>query len=423
MKRDSKLEIYVFANWKHGDPVFMGTLSALRTRGKEIFSFEYSKNWLSSEDKLTLDPQLQFFSGEQFNKTDQVNFGIFLDSSPDRWGRILQKKREAQNARIEKRAEILLLESDYLLGVHDTHRMGALRFKTSLDGPFLNNSVDMSVPPITSLRSLESAAWALENKESNLSNEQEKWIRMLVAPGGSLGGARPKASVMDDKNNLWIAKFPSREDQQDTGLWEYLVHKLAKQAGVAVPEAEAKIYKGPHHTFLSKRFDRTTNGQRIHFASAMTLLGKTDGASGDDGTSYLELAEFLMSSGSQVDLDLEQLWRRILFNICVSNTDDHLRNHGFLLDAKGWRLSPAYDINPNTDGEGLKLNISETDNSQDLELALSVAPFFRISIKRANEIKNQVVVAVSSWSLLAKELGINRAAQAAMSRAFRLVEG
>lgn len=423
MKRDAKLNIEVWADWENlGEAKKMGILSSIVTRGKEIFSFSYDENWLQSKSALVIDPSLQLYSGEQFNQSEGPNFGVFLDSSPDRWGRVLQKRREALCARAEKRAERSLYESDYLLGVHDKHRMGALRFKESTSGPFLGDQQEFATPPFTSLRELEAAAWAIENDHVLEDPEVGKWVRMLIAPGGSLGGARPKASVVDEKGHLWIAKFPSREDRNDTGLWEFLMYQLAQDAGIEMSDAQVKVFRGKQHTFLTKRFDRTQDQSRIHFASAMTMLGKADGAGAGDGTSYLELVEFLQVYGAHVQQDLPQLWRRIVFSMCVSNTDDHLRNHGFLLTEKGWVLSPAFDLNPNPDGEGLRLNVSESDNSQNFDLALDVAGYFRLDKSKAEEVLHEIIDATKNWRARATTLGISRVDQEVMSRAFRLVE-
>jgi len=421
-KREPNRKIEVWADWQGlKRPLPMGTLTAQLVRGQEIFSFSYHESWLDTKFTQILDPKLQLYRGEQYNSSNQGNFGLFLDSSPDRWGRLLQKRRAAIQARKKKEKEPRLLESDYLLGVYDEHRSGGLRFKIEPEGPFLNDDHDFSAPPMASLRELETAAWAIENERTLPSSEEEKWLRMLIAPGGSLGGARPKASVIDDlTKELWIAKFPSRNDHFDTGLWEFLIYKLAKDSDIEMPEAKIKKFSR-QHTFLTKRFDRN-KGKRIHFASAMTMLGKNDGAAASDGTSYLEIAEFLMSSGARPEKDLEELWRRIVFSICVSNTDDHLRNHGFLLTTKGWRLSPAFDLNPNPDGEGLKLNISESDNSQDLELALSVAPYFRLTKQKSEKILHKVVSTAREWKILARSLKASKSEIQAMERAFRIVD-
>ena len=419
-KDNQKRKILVYADWKGMDePILMGFLYAELLRGKEIFSFEYDNEWLQSKHAMLLDPELQLYSGIQYlNDDKKYNFGIFLDSSPDRWGRILMRRREAALSRKEERPQRNLYETDYLLGVHDEHRMGGLRFKLDAEGSFLNDSIEMASPPWTSIRELEQISLRLEDDDVIDDPEYLKWLSMLIAPGSSLGGARPKASVVDEKGTLWIAKFPSKNDTDDIGAWEMVTHELAVKSGINMAEAVAKKFSTPRHTFLTKRFDRNESGERIHFASAMTMLGRTDGDDCNEGVSYLDLVEFLMKHGCNVQADLEELWRRIVFSICVSNTDDHLRNHGFILTSDGWRLSPAYDINPVATGTGLKLNISEDDNALDLELALSVSSYFRIKQNRALEIIEEVKSAVRNWKAIAKKYKISKSEQDLKSLAF-----
>lgn len=326
------------------------------------------------------------------------------------------QRREAAIAKQEDRAAKKLLESDFLLGVNDGYRMGALRFKLDDNGTFLNNNKEMAAPPWASLRELEQSS--LKFEEDNTDDpEYLKWITMLIAPGSSLGGARPKASVMDAQNNLWIAKFPSRNDDKDVAAWEMVTNQLAITAGLNVAEGKLLRFNNKYHTCLTKRFDRKTTGERIHFASAMTLLGHTDGED-SAGASYLELMEFISRHGAAVEKDLEELWRRIVFSICVKNTDDHLRNHGFLLTEKGWLLSPAYDINPNEYGKGLTLNITNADNSLDLDLAMEVAGYFRLSDEKAIQIINELSAVVNDWKKIAAKYKISSAEQERMSAAF-----
>ncbi|OBX25712.1 serine/threonine-protein kinase HipA [Gelidibacter algens] len=419
-KRNTKKSIQVYAHWLGMElPLFMGTLSSNRLKGKEVFSFEYDDDWLRNGPAQLLDPNLQLYSGLHYLNEVQDNFGLFLDSSPDRWGRILMRRREAALARVEAREEHKLFETDYLLGVFDGHRMGALRFKLEEAGPFLNDNETMASPPWTSLRELEQISLRLEDEDVLDDPEYLRWLSMLIAPGTSLGGARPKASITDTDGGLWIAKFPSRNDQGDIGGWEIVTYELALMAGISMAESKAQKFSSNYYTFLTKRFDRGTDGQRIHFASAMTMLGYTDGQDHVDGASYLELVEFIQNNGANVEQDLEQLWRRIVFSICVTNTDDHLRNHGFILTNYGWILSPAYDINPVETGTGLKLNISDVDNSLDLDLALEVAVFFRLSEERANEIIDEVWNAVGHWKDVATKYGISRLEQELKSLAFK----
>ncbi len=422
-KLQKQRAIQVCADWHGmGAPTLMGTLNATLSRSKEVFSFEYDKAWLESPYAQSLDPDLSLFIGPQYARYGRDNFGLFLDSSPDRWGRVLMQRRAAQQVIYEGGDIRLLLESDYLLGVYDAHRMGALRFRLSEDGPFLDGQARFAAPPWARLRELEYASLQLENGNAETQDDYMKWLNMLIAPGGSLGGARPKASVLDDNKHLWIAKFPSNRDEVNIGQWEYLLYQLAEAAGINVAQSKTRNFSGTHDTFLTKRFDRMEDGARLHFSSAMTLLGKKDGDGGDTGVSYLDLADFLIRHGRQTGQDLEQLWRRILFYICVSNTDDHLRNHGFMLADDGWILSPAYDMNPVATGGGLALNVSRQDNSQDLALVLSVAHYFRLSDERANEIVQEVLLAVRQWRELAQKLSIPSREINLMQNAFRIAD-
>lgn len=419
-KQKNKRSVSVYAHWLGMEnPSLMGILHSDRLKGKEIFSFEYDRNWLQNGPAQLLDPNLQLYTGLHYLKEEQDNFGIFLDSSPDSWGRILMRRKEAAIARTDEREEQKLFETDYLLGVYDSHRMGALRFKLEEDGPFLNDNKNMDSPPWTSLRELEQISLRLEDDNAAEDPEYLKWLNMLIAPGASLGGARPKANIIDNDGGLWIAKFPSRSDQGNIGGWEIITYELAIMAGISMAESKAQKFSSDYYTFLTKRFDRSNEGQRVHFASAMTMLGYTDGQDHVDGASYLEIVEFIQSNGANVDKDLEQLWRRIIFSICVTNTDDHLRNHGFLLTNDGWVLSPAYDINPIETGTGLKLNISDEDNSLDLNLAMEVSEFFRLTEKRAAEIIEEVLNAVGNWKVVATKYGISRVEQELKALAFK----
>ncbi len=412
-----KKDIQVYAHWQDLQvPAIMGTLSVSPAKGKESFSFEYADVWLKSGFSQMIDPDLQMYSGAYYPRGDKFNFGAFLDSCPDRWGRVLMQRREAAIAKQEDRAVKKLLESDFLLGVFDGYRMGALRFKVEEDGPFLNDNREMAAPPWTSLRELEHASLKLEEDNTD-DPEYLKWLTMLIAPGSSLGGARPKASVVDADNNLWIAKFPSRNDEKDVAAWEMVTNQLAINAGLNIAEGKLQKFSNKYHTYLTKRFDRTANNERIHFASAMTLLGHVDGEDAA-GASYIELMEFISRHGAAVEKDLEELWRRIVFSICIKNTDDHLRNHGFLLTDKGWLLSPAYDINPNEYGKGLSINITDADNSLDLDLAKEVAGYFRLTNEKSESIIQEISLIVKDWRKIAANYKISNAEQERMSTAF-----
>jgi serine/threonine-protein kinase HipA len=411
--------IYAYADWQGlAGTTLIGTLTANLVKGKEVFAFAYADEWLNSTSPQSLDPDLQLYPGRQYIRDNKPNFGIFLDSSPDRWGRVLMKRREAIIARQQERKPLILLESDYLLGVFDGNRMGAIRFKTDANGQFLSLQQELAAPPWTFLRDLEYASSQLEKKDTEGDEEELKWLNMLMAPGSSLGGARPKASVTDPEGNLWIAKFPSNNDETDIGAWEMVVHELAYKAGIMVAPAMVRKFSGKHHTFLTQRFDRTLQVQRLHFASAMTLLGYSDGTDHHAGASYLELAEFIQRTGSRVNENLKQLWIRIAFNVIVKNTDDHLRNHGFLLTSEGWELSPAYDMNAVPTGNGLTLNISDTDNALDLELVTEVAPYFRISKQEANATLSHLKSTAAQWREIAAKYKIPAKEHDYMSAAF-----
>lgn len=421
------MAIAVYADWDGlPHPLRLGWLHGLRGAGREVFEFEFDAAALTHPTLtgLQLDPRLGLYPGRQHPPQGHETFGVFADASPDRWGRLLMQRRlerEKRAGHVPKHAR--LYESDYLLGVHDAFRVGALRFRLEDAGDFLDNRNDVAAPPFVQLRELEAASLALERDEDNTAKAGDDWLRMLIAPGGSLGGARPKASVVDPEGHLWIAKFPSVRDEHDVGGWELVVQTLARGCGLRVPEGLARRLANPHHSFLVKRFDRTETGQRLHFASAMTLTGRKDGDDSSTGASYLELARVLIDHGAQTDADLQELWSRIVFNILVSNTDDHLRNHGFLLvPGKGWHLSEAYDMNPVPDAHGLRLNVSEADNAQDTDLALSVAPYFRITMKNASAIIERSQAVVRQWPKVAKSLRIPAREQQRMASAFRLAE-
>lgn len=417
--RSNHKNIYVYAHWTDmKEPILMGELKAEYTRGKEIFSFSYSDKWLKSSYSQILDPELLFYSGSQYTSDEKQNFGVLLDSSPDRWGRLLMRRSEAALARSEGRIEKALRETDYLLGVFDGHRMGALRFKEDPDGPFLNNNEKLASPPWTSVSELEQISLRLEDDDVSEDPEYFKWLMMLVNPGSSLGGARPKASVFDIKKNLWIAKFPSKTDTKDIGGWEMVANELASNAGLNVAVSKIQKFSSKYYTFLTKRFDRTSEGERIHYASAMTMLGYTDGTDFHDGVSYLEIVDFLTNNGADIENDLTELWRRIVFNIFISNTDDHLRNHGFILTEKGWILSPVFDINPNEYGSGLSLNISLDDNALNLDIPLDIVEFFRLDREHGLQIIERVRKSVSTWRNVANKYQLPKSEQELMAKVF-----
>lgn len=412
----TKLDIWVYAHWiGMPEPKCIGILSAHFGKGRKSFSFEYDPQWISSEEQLLLDPDLGWYSGTQF-PNGKDNFGIFLDSMPDSWGRTLMQRREPQRAKEEGRGPRKLHNIDFLLGVYDESRMGALRFKLDPNGPFLETDSSTTTPPWTSLGELQKAVKNIESDDND--DAIRDWILMLLGPGSSLGGARPKANFLDKENNLWIAKFPSKNDTIDKAAWEFLANRLALRAGINMSDSKISIISGNYNTFITKRFDRVKK-ERIHFASAMTMTGYSEEALRDKKASYLEIAEFIKFSGADNTEDLHQLWKRIVFNISVSNTDDHLRNHGFLLTNKGWRLSPAYDINPSTDKYGLALNIDMDNNALDFDLAKSVGDFFMLNTDKMEEILEQVKSVIKNWRSFATVIGIPRQEQDRMESAFQ----
>lgn len=397
--------IFVYDDFSTEQPVLMGSLYVNVIKGGESYSFEYDKDWLRKTClTLTLDPELMPYSGRQY-PTGKNIFGLFADASPDRWGRVLMNKRERILAEKEGRKPSKLYDSDYLLGVYDETRMGGIRFKANQEGPFLSDDKETAAPPWATLRTLEEASRNFENDETGLT---EKWLNQLIKPGSSLGGARPKATVVDTKDQLWIAKFPSKNDENDTGAWEMVAHDLAALCGLNVPEAKLEKFSPLGSTFLIKRFDRM-GSKRVHFASAMTLLGKTDGASAADGSSYLDIAAFIKSYGAQPKKDLGELWKRIVFNMAVTNTDDHLRNHAFILTDKGWILSPLYDVNPVPYGDELSLNVDDEDNSISIDLAVQTAVRFGISESDAEAQAEEILKIVrEDWEKTAAGYGLSR---------------
>ncbi len=416
MEKEKK--IYVFADFLSFSNELVGTMYVSQTRGKEFYSFEYNEKWLEHK-KMLLDPDLQLYKGRQYITDDKNIFGVFADSCPDRWGRRLMKRREEIRAKREGVKPEKLLESDYLLGVYDEARMGGLRFKTELEGNFLSDDKEFATPPWTSLRELEQASIAFENDTDSLN---EKWLKQLLAPGSSLGGARPKASVMAQDGSLWIAKFPSKHDDFNSGAWEMVAHELAAMFELNVPEAKIERFSKLGTTFLVKRFDRK-GSQRVHFSSAMTMLGKKDGADMADGSSYFEIVSFLKANGVRPQADLVELWKRIVLSMAVSNTDDHFRNHGFILSEDGWELSPLYDVNPDIYGEYLSLNVDSYNADISFDLAIESAKYYGLDKDEAVRLVALIKDIVrNNWQNLAKKYGIGRSEIDRMKVAFRACE-
>ena len=411
---EKEKNIYVFADFLSFHNEFLGTVHVSQTKGREFYSFEYDEQWLA-KDAMLLDPDLQWYRGRQYISDNKQVFGFLSDSAPDRWGRRLMNRREELRAKKGEEKPVKLMESDYLLGVFDESRMGGLRFKTDPDGEYVSNDADFATPPWTSLRELEQAATEFEKNETS---DNDFWLKQLLAPGSSLGGARPKASVIAPDGSMWIAKFPSKHDEFDSGAWEMVVHELALLCGINVPEARAEVFSSLGTTFLVKRFDRAGK-ERIHFSSAMTMLGKSDGADATDGSSYLEIVSFLKANGANPKQDLIQLWKRIVFGMAVSNTDDHFRNHGVLLTNNGWILSPMYDVNPDVFGEFLSLNVDSDNSAIDLNLAIEASKYYGITKADAASLADEIVRKVdNNWRALAGKYGISHSEAERMSPAF-----
>lgn len=416
----SEKAIEVYADWDFTPAVSVGILNARPRGGGEVFDFQFSDEALADAAlaHVSLDPSLHFYRGSQHPLRTAKTFGFVEDSSPDRWGRTLIERRfsrDRRNGIIPANAH--LTASTYLLGVHDAFRSGAFRYRID-GGAFLDDRDSEGAPPFVRLREVEAASRSIEADRNE--DEVDAALRVLLAPGASLGGARPKATVVDPNGHLWIAKFPSIRDGHDVGAWEHVVAQLAERCGIRIAEQRSQRFTDAGHTFLTRRFDRTDKGARIHFASAMTLTGRVDGDGAANGASYLDIAEAITSNGAAPNEDLAELWSRIVFNIAISNADDHLRNHGFLLMAKGWRLAPAFDVNPVPDATGLALNIDERDNALDFGLARSVAPLFRIDSTTANRIITQTLDIVRGWEDVATSVGLSRREREAMSPAFRV---
>lgn len=376
----------------------VGKLARERAGGHSVISFAYEPDWVASGKAFPIDPTLTLYEGEQY--PPQLP-GILADAAPDRWGRTLLERREAMAARREERRSRRLDEWDFLVGVNDLTRMGALRLEHAGGGGFVADE-PLSVPPLARLRELEHWARELEQGLSTEMSEEDRWLAMLVAPGSSLGGARPKASYTDG-GALWIAKFPSREDRHDVGAWEYLLSRLASEAGIETAESELLRLGAPHRTFGVRRFDRAGDARRL-YASAMTLSGRRDHAD----ASYLDVARAIVDFGdpAAIDDDLSQLFRRLVFNLLVGNRDDHLRNHGFLRDKRGWRLAPAFDVNPAPGKFEHSLAIDDSVRAPDLDVARETASLYRLSAAQADAVVAEVGEVVSGWPALAREVGL-----------------
>lgn len=398
--------LLVFADFDWLDkPELVGELCYEKLRGSDSYAFQYDEHWLKGHAEVKLSEDINNYPGMQYTQSGQDVFGCFSDALPDRWGRTMLKRREQILASEEKRAVRSLSSFDYLMGIDDFSRMGGFRFKKELEGEFINVSASLKIPPLTELKDLLHASREIEKSEEANVLPEKKWIAQLIQPGSSLGGARPKASVLDEKGNLCIAKFPSRKDDYDAGLWEHFSHLLAQKAGIEVAQTKVLGGLGKYHTFLSRRFDRKDEAKRVHFASSMSLLGLKDGDNAQGGYGYLDMVDFILQGCCDVEQNLQELYRRVAFNMCIGNSDDHFRNHGFLLTQKGWTLSPAYDMNP-TLNEYQSLLVNESSNKADISVLLDSCESYLIKKEIAANIIQEVQTAVSGWESLAVQLQI-----------------
>eukprot|EP01037_Dinobryon_pediforme_P016838 gene16838-17021_t len=391
-----------------GTPHLVGRLWARSRKAKEGTTFEYDASWLENPQRFALEPALTLGKGPHHTVAGRMIFGAIGDSAPDRWGRVLIQREERRKAREEKRTPRTLLEVDYLTGVGDIARQGALRFTETEGGPFLSTGVQ--IPPLIQLPALLNAAMRMS--EDGGSDDD---LRLLLAPGSSLGGARPKASVVDKDGHLAIAKFPQHGDLIRVSLWEAVALKLAAQAGIPTPDWRLEKI-AERDVLILRRFDRR-GAVRIPFLSAMSLLNAAD----NEPHSYMEIADALRQYGAKADDDCAQLWRRIVFSILISNSDDHLRNHGFLYETAGWRLSPAYDMNPvpvDIKPRILTTAIDEEDGTASLELAFEVASHFGVKPGKAKIIVREVAAAVAGWRETAGGFGLTAAEIERMASAF-----
>ncbi len=400
MAKDNRERVWVWLD----DPAFaplqhIGTLSK-GDRGS--VSFEYEPAWLEHTHAFQLDPELDMFSGEFY--PGGSNFGVFMDSCPDRWGQILMKRREIIEAKEERRTPRTLGPWEFLLGIQDCTRMGALRFTLPNERNFLASEA-LTAPPVARIAELQAIAFELTKKKQIDSDKITEWLKVLVAPGSSLGGARPKANLSDDQGHLWIAKFPSADDDHDVALWEKLLHDMARDCDITVPESQNLQLGNGYHTFMVKRFDRIENG-RVFYASAITMLNHID----TEDASYLELADFISSYGDveRIEKDLEELYTRVVFNVMTANRDDHLRNHGFIRRPAGWCLSPAFDMNPSFKKDEHVLALDLHTRQPDIGVVIETAGCYRLSQNQSEVIVERVGKVIGTWQDRARKLGLSK---------------
>ncbi|HZP96408.1 MAG TPA: type II toxin-antitoxin system HipA family toxin [Candidatus Limnocylindria bacterium] len=415
MSRAPRDEVLVRIDDARG-PRDVGSLRRTGVGQRADLAFEYAAAWLEDRAAFTIEPALNLIPGEQ-RRAGGGLFGIFTDAAPDAWGRKILQRREVVLARDEGRRPRTLDGWDLLMGVSDGTRMGALRMVRPSDGAYLDDR-PLAIPPQATLRELESIATRLDTDAPASDADVRTWLQRLVAPGASLGGARPKVSFEHATGAMWLAKFPAASDARDMGAWEFVQTRLAERSGITVPPIALLDLGGRYRTFAARRFDRD-GGRRRHYASAMTLLDERDHA---PDVGYLDIADAIERYGSPIgraiDVDLAELFRRAVFNALAGNRDDHLRNHGFLHDGRGWRLAPAFDLNPIPDKLEHELSFDGAMDLPDLDAIRTTAGLYRLADRRAAQVIDEVRRAVATWRDLAREVGLPRNEIALMEAAY-----
>ena len=411
-----QVEVIASFDWLDSEET-VGFLNYENLRGSDVFSFEYSRQWLQKHPDIFLGKDLKPFTGIQYASAGKI-FGCFSDALPDRWGRRLIDLRTRGQQNNSGMARRRLSDWDYLKGVEDALRVGGFRFKDVSTGAILCSSDKNQIPPLLSLNELIEASIEIEKSEYAHIEPEERWIRRLFVPGSSVGGARPKACV-SDRGNLYIAKFPSIKDNINIAKWEHFAHLMADKCGILTAQTRLLSTTSGHDVLLSRRFDRRDNGRRVHMASSLTILGLTDGDGQQTGRGYLDIADFIVSQGCNVEKSLEELYRRVTFNICIGNSDDHFRNHSFLLSKKGWVLSPAYDMNP-TLSRHQSLLIDESSNDASLSVLLRAHKSYMLDETTARNIIGEVTTKMQQWENTARACGISKSEMAVFAERLNL---
>ncbi len=398
-----KVQVIAAFDWLNKEEV-IGSLGHDRIRGTDVYSFEYDENWLKENRGLVLSEDLKPFTGVQYNIVPDKLFGCFSDALPDRWGRKLIDLK----AHLEQKKNVSpLTDWDYLKGVDDELRMGAFRFKDEQTGEYIGISDKEKVPPLLYLDDMVKAAHEIESKDYKQLEPEKKWIQRLFQPGTSMGGARPKACVKDN-GKIYLAKFPSIKDEYDVSQWEYFASEMGRECGLNMAKSRLIPTEDGKHIFLSERFDRNNEGKRIQVGSSLSLLGFKDGDGERTNKGYLDIVDFIVSNEEDhLEQDLKELYRRVAFSICIGNSDDHFRNHSFLLTKKGWHLSPAYDINP-SHSYSQSLMINEESNDSDLNQLYESHESYMIDEKSAFNIIRDVTHSMKYWESTARKVGMSK---------------